>query len=85
VKREIWNEKKPPEDECWQKYFSILNKKIIALRNTSTVKEFSIYLPGTNSAVERVFLEHIHSSTKYISAPVLSILPCYCFNNFSFL
>jgi hypothetical protein len=50
-KREIWNEKKLTEDERWQEIF----RHFKPLQNINTVVEFSLSLPATNAAVERVF------------------------------
>jgi hypothetical protein len=54
-KREIWNEKKLTEVECWQEIFWHFKQEDIPLKNISTVIEFSLSLPGRIAAVERVF------------------------------
>jgi hypothetical protein len=52
-KHEIWNEKKPPKDECLQEIFEHFKQEDIVLQNISTVPEFSLPLPGTNAHMEK--------------------------------
>jgi hypothetical protein len=54
-KCEIWNEKRLPGDECQQKVFRHLNQEDVPLKNTSTVAEFLLSLPGTRAAVESFY------------------------------
>jgi hypothetical protein len=54
-KCEVWNEKKLTEDKRWQEILRHFKQEDIPLKSISTVVEFTLSLPGTNAAVERVF------------------------------